>query len=129
ERRLPERRDVHGNGRLVQAPLHDRAPELISPSEADLGDRAQRLDLLEAADDGRDARLAPGRQTIPDPFLRSDARYLVGQAFRHGRGRLGLLAVEVEVLDLPGLRLEAVAAGEVVVVVLDARPHAAGGAG
>ena len=72
-----------------------------------------------------DAGLLHRGEPLADVALGADERHLLQQLVRDLGGGLVLLAVQVEVLDLLGLLLEAVPAGEVVVEVLALGAHAA----
>ena len=115
--------DVAGRGRRPSA----RAGRLRSTDEVlDLGDEVDRA--LAAERDGNDlqvghAGLAEGGDPLGHVALGPAQRRGLEQLVGHQRLRLGLLAVEVEVLDLLGLLLEAVAAHHVVVEVLPLGPH------
>jgi len=73
---------------------------------------------------GQAARRAVGLQALPDSLLRADERDLVDERVGDRGDRLHLLAAQVELLDLGGLALPAVAADERVVEVPSLRAHA-----
>src|SRR5690606_16021433 len=92
----------------------------LDEADALLVGAAERGDV-----EGGDARLLHGLEAVADEALVADQRGLLQQLARHQRGGLVLLAVEVELLDLLGLLLVAVAPGQVVVEVLALGAHAA----
>ena len=63
----------------------------------------QSLRLLAAKQHAGDLRLLPRGEALADVPGRSDQRRLVHQLVRHQRDGLGLLACEIQVLDLCGL--------------------------
>ena len=67
----------------------------------------------------------PDLEPIGDPLLGADEAHVVDEVVGDQGGGLGLVAAEVQVLDLGGHVLVAVPAGEVVVEVLALRAHAA----
>src|SRR5215469_2704449 len=69
--------------------------------------------------------LLPGCEAVPDPLLRTDQRDLVDQRIGHCRFSLLPLPRKVQILDLHGCSLVAETLGQVVVIVLRARAHAA----
>src|SRR5947209_12656501 len=74
---------------------------------------------------GRRRRALPRLDELGDALLGATQGDLVDQVVGHGRRRLLLLTVEIEILDLLGCCLVAVAAGQVVVEVAAAGSHAA----
>src|SRR6266511_5095936 len=107
------------------APPGRRPPASPERSQSELGARAERRLVARGNEQLGRARLAPGGQALRDPLPRADERHLVHERVGHRRGRLALLAAEIELLDLLRLALEPVRAREVVVEVLPARAHAA----
>src|SRR5436190_21591739 len=93
--------------------------------QLELREDVERIGLGRADDERRHRGLPPGRQAVADPLLRPDERERVDERVGHGRGRVALLAVEIELLDPVGLGLPAVPADERVVEVLPLRAHSA----
>src|SRR5262245_41918304 len=108
---------LQGFSRGARSAFADLAPAL----ESKLGERPERFRLLRRDEERGRARLAPGVEAVREALLRSDEGDRVDERVRNRCRGVPLQAVEVEVLDLAGRRLEAVAAGEVVVEVLAPR--------
>src|SRR5512133_3658453 len=75
--------------------------------EHELGGLPQPLGRTWFDEQRGDARLAPGLEVVADLVGGADERELLDEPRRYGGGRLVLLAVHVELLDLPGLGLVA----------------------
>src|SRR5712692_7099290 len=102
-----------------------RAGGFTGELQGQLGHGAEGLDLAHAADQGRHAGGLPHREALADPLPRAAERHFVDEGVRHRRGRLLLLAGEIEILDGLGGALVPVAAHEVIVEISPARAHAA----
>src|SRR5712692_1128476 len=102
-----------------------RAGGFTGELQRQLGHDAEGLDLAHAAEQGRHAGGLPHLEALADPLARAAEGHLVHEGVRDRRGRLLLLAGEVEVLNGLGGALVPVAAHDVIVEVPPARAHAA----